>query len=132
MFLDSSCNQKLFFKCESVYFDINLKLFEKMHLIKADTGNRKDANCLFIPLEAIDFFMINGKINEFDPSDLDDQLRNINTESLTNSGFIVPCRHLDQTYFYEKDVLIEWLNVNQEVANQIFWCQSYIESIIYS
>ena len=100
IFLDSSCNQKLFYKCESVTFGINLKGFEKMHLIKEDTDSWKDANCLFIPLEAIEFFQINGKIDEFDPSDLNEQLKNINTESLANSGFIVPCRHLDQTYFY--------------------------------
>ena len=126
MFLDSSCNQKLFYKCKSIAFFINLKGFEKMHLIKADTDNWKDANCLLIPLDAIELFQIDGKIDEFDPSDLDEQLRNINTESLTNSGFIVPFKYLYQTYFDLKDVLIEWLNANQEIANQIFWCQSYI------
>ena len=103
-----------------------------MHLIKENTDNRKDVNCLFIPLDAIEVFQIDGKIEVFDDSEIDEQLRNINTESLTNSGFIVPFKYLYQTYFDLKDVLIEWLNANQEVANQIFLCQSYIESIIYS
>ena len=71
-----------------------------MHLIKADKENWEDVNCMLITLEDIEFLQINGKIDEFDPSDLNEQLRNINTKSLTNSGFIVPCRYLDQTYFY--------------------------------
>ena len=69
-------------------------------------------------------------------SELNEQFRNINTESLMNSGLIVPCKHLDHTQFYENDKLFEILNANQEFTNQIItarcvdWRIQYVDDII--
>ena len=77
-------------------------------------------SCLFISLESIRFILI-SKIKAISNSlELDEQFININTASLSKSGFIVPCKYLDQTYICGGYKLIEWLNKNQEVANQIF------------
>ena len=137
LLLDDNSDQKVYIELESLTLELKESGYKDIILLKANWGKNADSDMLFIPLESVLSLRLSKIKTTSNLYLLNEQFAHIDVGSITKStGFIIPLKQLNRTFFNGKDYFHDQLSRNQIVTNELFkaryvdWDISYIDDLL--